>query len=356
VLAVLKAYEPSGLRGVFTDRRPPAEIRFGVGDLVGVTIFEAAAGGLFIPPDAGARAGNFVNIPDQAVDRNGNIQVPYAGSIPAANRTPSQVQADIQARLQNRAIEPQVVVTLKEQRTSLVSVLGEVNAPTRLPVTAAGDRVLDAISRAGGPKNQGFETYVTLQRGDKKASVSFLRLLNEPANNIFIRPGDTVFLYREPHTFLAFGASGRNGQFPFEKEKLTLAEAVARASGLLDERADPTSVFLFRLEPRKVAEAIGADPTKKVEYVMPAVYNVRPDDMVPVIYNVNLREPVGYFHATNFRMRNYDVLFVSNASSVEVLKVLQFVRIAISTVREGNFAVNELQCRGAVGPACNVVP
>src|SRR5262249_49394693 len=38
---------------VFVDRRGPSEIRFGVGDTVSVTVFEAAAGGLFIPADAG---------------------------------------------------------------------------------------------------------------------------------------------------------------------------------------------------------------------------------------------------------------------------------------------------------------
>src|SRR4029079_7523569 len=30
----------------FPDRRPPTEIRFGIGDVVSVTIFESAAGGL----------------------------------------------------------------------------------------------------------------------------------------------------------------------------------------------------------------------------------------------------------------------------------------------------------------------
>src|ERR1700694_4356050 len=37
------------LSNSFTDRRPPLAFRFGIGDIVSVTIFEAAAGGLFIP-------------------------------------------------------------------------------------------------------------------------------------------------------------------------------------------------------------------------------------------------------------------------------------------------------------------
>ena len=80
---------------VFPDRRGPSEIRFGVGDTVSVTMFEAAAGGLFIPADAGVRPGNYVTLPNQQVDTQGNITVPYAGAIKAQGRTAVQVQASI---------------------------------------------------------------------------------------------------------------------------------------------------------------------------------------------------------------------------------------------------------------------
>src|SRR5579859_1681160 len=76
-------------------RAPPNEIRFGIGDVVSVTIFEAAAGGLFIPLEAGVRPGNFVTIPNQNVDNNGFISVPYAGAIRAKGRTPAEVQQAI---------------------------------------------------------------------------------------------------------------------------------------------------------------------------------------------------------------------------------------------------------------------
>jgi polysaccharide export outer membrane protein len=63
--------------------------------VVSVTIFEAAAGGLFVPSEASARPGNFVTLPNQIVDSKGNITVPYAGAIRAAGRTPSEVQQAI---------------------------------------------------------------------------------------------------------------------------------------------------------------------------------------------------------------------------------------------------------------------
>src|SRR5580698_6033795 len=96
VVSILAADAPR-LGKEFRDSRPPKGIVFGVGDVVSVTIFEAAAGGLFIPSEAGVRPGNFVNLPNQSVDNNGNISVPYGGLIRAAGRTPPQVQDEIVA-------------------------------------------------------------------------------------------------------------------------------------------------------------------------------------------------------------------------------------------------------------------
>src|SRR6266700_3187160 len=142
VASVLAKASPR-LVGEFPDRSRPKDIRFGDGDVVGVTIFEATSGGLFIPAEAGVRPGNFVTIPNQAVDVNGNISIPYAGAVRANGRTPVQVQQTIVDAIKNRAIEPQVVVTLIEQRTSLVSVLGDVGRPSRYPASAEGERILD---------------------------------------------------------------------------------------------------------------------------------------------------------------------------------------------------------------------
>ena len=174
------------------------------------------------------RPGNFITLPNQAVDSRGNIAVPYAGAIRTLGRTPGEVQQSIVEALRNRAIEPQAVVALVEQRTSLISVLGEVNTPARFPASAAGEKILDAITRAGGPKGQGYDTWVMLERQGRRATVPFGALVYEPTNNIFIHAYDVVYVYREPQTFLAFGASGAQGQFNFDAWRISLAEAAAK--------------------------------------------------------------------------------------------------------------------------------
>jgi polysaccharide biosynthesis/export protein len=327
VVAILEQAEPKGLAGTFQDHRAPSQILFGVGDVVGVSVFEAAAGGLFIPAEASVRPGNFVTLPEQIVDNNGNITVPYAGVVKAAGRTNVQIQEEILEHIKNRAIEPQVVVTPVQQRSSLVSVLGEVNLPVRYPAAFSGaqDRVTDALTRAGGIKGQGFETWVMLERGRRRATVPFENLVMNPSNNIYVQPGDRIYVYREQQKFIAFGATGlpqaggQQGEFNFDAWRISLAEAIAKCGGLLDLQADPGSVFLYRREPREVAVRLGVDVSRFE------------GEIIPIIYSISFQDPGGYFIATKVQMRNQDVIFAANAPAVEVGKFLQFLNLVVGT-------------------------
>jgi polysaccharide biosynthesis/export protein len=311
----------------FGNNRLPRDITYGVGDILSVTIFEAGSGGLFIPSEGGVRPGNFVSIPNQAVDIHGNISIPYAGSIRARGRTQVEVQDAIVAALKNRAIEPQVVVSTVEQKTSMISILGE-GRSARIPATASPERMLDVISRGGATTvggtstgAAGAETWVLLERNGRRAITPFGALVFEPANNVYVHPNDTIYLYREPQTFLSFGAVGAQQQVPFGAWRLSLAEAISKSGGLVDTQADPASVFLYRGEARDVAEAMGIDCTP---YQGP---------VIPVIYTINLRDPAGYFLASSFEMRNKDILYASNSLSVESTKFMNYLNTINTTIQ-----------------------
>jgi polysaccharide export outer membrane protein len=309
------------IAGAIADRRGPETVRLGVGDIVTVTVYETGAG-LFVPNDTGVRPGNFLAIPPQAVGVDGNISVPSAGAIRAKGRTIAEVQQAIIDALKNRALEPNVVVALADQRSSTYTILGDVRGAGRFPVSFSGERLLDAIGRAGGTLGSGNESWVVLERNGKRAMSPFGALVNEPGNNIFVRPQDTIYVFREPQTFLAFGASGRQGQFPFEAWRVSLSEAIAKAAGLNDAAADPAAVFVYRGETRDVAKLLGVDISK---FEGP---------IVPVIYSVDLRDPGGYFMTSKFEMRNKDVVYVSNASSVEATKFMNYLRTIVATVND----------------------
>jgi polysaccharide biosynthesis/export protein len=329
VVQVLEEFGPRTLTGIFGDHRPPPEIKFGIGDVVSVSIFEAAAGGLFIPAEASVRPGNFVTLPNQPIDTKGYISVPYAGLVPTAGKTPAEVEQEVVNRIKNRAIEPQVVVALVTQNTSLITVIGEINnlitsQTGRIPAQPSGERLLDVITRAGGLRDQGQDNWITLERHGKRATVPFGAVVYEPGNNIWAWPGDTIYVYKEPQTFLAFGATGIQGQFQFSAGplssawRMTLAEGVAAAGGLLDLQADPGSVFLYRREPRELAEKLGVDCSKME------------GPTVPVVYSVSFADPSGYFLATKLQMHTKDVIFAANAQAIGVEKFATFLNTVIS--------------------------
>jgi polysaccharide export outer membrane protein len=321
VTSILGKYAPRLL--AFANQRRPADIRFGIGDIVSVTIFESAAGGLFIPSEAGVRPGNFITIPNQAVDVRGNISIPYAGVVRASGRTQTELQDVIVNNLKPRAIEPQVIVSTADQRSSLVTVITDSTntKATRVPALMSPERLLDTIARAGGPGGPGPDTWVILERQGKRAVAPFGALVQEPVNNVYTHPNDTIYLYREPQTFLAFGAFGNQHQVPFGTWRLSLAEAISKAGGLVDSQADPAAVFLYRTEAREIAESLGVDCSPFE------------GSAIPIIYQINLRDPGGYFLASKLEMRNKDIIYVANSFSVESSKFLNYIATVNNTVQ-----------------------
>ncbi len=311
--------------------------------MVQTSIFESSAGGLFVPGEAVGRAGNYVTLPVQTVSSNGTISIPYAGQVQASGRTLHEIQHDIESKLASRAIEPQVIVNITEQNADSVTVIGD-TGQSKIKMTGAGERILDMISKttgggAAGPdgKFAGYELLVTLQRKNRIGTAPLTRLVEDPKENIFVVPGDVIYVHREPRTFVAFGAlssvggggtmvvggetSGLNGLFRFGQERLSLNEAIAKAGGLTDSRANPSQVFLYRGERRETLEKMGVNLSK----FPPG------QQSIPTVYRANFRDPSAFFMAQKFQMRDKDIIYVANADANEVAKFLGYVNIWTST-------------------------
>src|SRR4029077_10933864 len=123
-------------------------------------------------------------------------------------------------------------------------------------------------------------------------------------------------------TFVVFGASGTQGLFNFDAWRLSLAEALAKAGGLQDVQADPASVFIYRGETRELAARLGVNCDR---FTGP---------IIPIVYNINLRDPAGYFLTTRFQMRNKDVMFAANNPTVDAAKASAFFRVRPATAND----------------------
>ena len=226
---------PDSFLAHFGDYRPSVEPRIGVGDTISVTIWEAGSGGLFSAPlvsDRFSTGANSATIPDQVVGRDGTITVPYAGRVPVAGYTTRAVQTVIEHALEGKAIQPQVLVNVRNSISNTVTVTGEVANGARVPLSIKGDRVMDVIAAAGGIRAPVNETYVQLSRGPVTARVAMTKVTSESKENIYLRPNDVLTLIRDPQTFIAYGATGQNAEIPFDAEGINLSQALAKAGGL----------------------------------------------------------------------------------------------------------------------------
>ncbi len=300
----------------------------GPGDIVEVSVWEAPPAMLFgavvLDPKAGPTTTRVVTFPEQMVTPDGKITMPFAGRVPVKGQTTQEIEADIIKRLTGKANQPQVLVRVIKNNTSNVTVVGEVSNSTLMPLTPKGERLLDALAAGGGTKQPINRMAVQLSRANVTATMPLDSVIRDPRQNILLKPGDVVTALFQPQSFSALGATGKNEEILFEAQGISLAQALARSGGLNDSRADARGVFVFRFEDAKLVDAKGP-MTKSV------------DGTVPVVYQIDLRDPASLFVTQNFPVQNRDVIYVANSPEAEFNKFLRLVvSIAVPTVTLNN--------------------
>lgn len=288
----------------------------GPGDILEVAVWETPPAMLFgsIQLDAKVeiKPTNGITFPAQMVAPDGTINMPFAGRVPVKGRATDEIEQDICNRLLGKANLPQVLVRVIKNNTSNVTVIGEVGNSTLMPLTPRGERLLDALASAGGVKQPINRMSVQLSRDNVSATMALDSIIRDPKQNILLKPGDVVTALFQPQSFSALGATGKNEEIPFEAQGISLAQALARSGGLNDSRADARGVFVFRFEDANLVET-------KEEVIKTA------DGTLPVVYQIDLRDPATLFVTQNFPIQDRDVIYVSNSPAAEFDKFLRLV-------------------------------
>ncbi len=270
---------------------------------VGVTLFGNVAGASAdVSPTANAQ--RIVVL----VKDNGTIDLPYLGTLKVAGSTPQAFAGTIKQRLRKYSESPEALVTITETVENVAYVGGSVAKPGRYRLSSARERLLDLVALSGGSTLDYDDAELRLVRGDRSAEVALSQLLPEDLANIVVAPGDRIEIRRQRKTFTVFGASDRVAQMPFETQNVTLAEAIARAGGPSDSRANPRGIFLFRFE------ANGSRPP------------------LPVIYRIDLLDAQSYFIAQRFQVRDKDVLLFTNAPASAPIRFIGLLNQLFSPV------------------------
>ena len=130
------------------------------------------------------------------VSADGTIDFPMIGTMRVAGLLPSQVSAQIAARLKDGILRsPQVSIYMHEQASKKIHVLGQVAKPGTFSYTA-GMNIVEAITQAGGftPVSSKNGTTVTRVESGKKViyHVAAGDIGDGVASNFYVRPGDII--------------------------------------------------------------------------------------------------------------------------------------------------------------------
>jgi polysaccharide export outer membrane protein len=283
------------------------------GDVLKVRIFEPYDGAVFPTiQKPGADLGT------QRVTDDGSIDVPYVGTVAVAGLDLTRVEQRIadQVKANGKAQDPQVIVEFVADRTNTIMVSGDVKTPLRLSLLEGVRSIVDAINRCGGLTNQlpAAQAEVVLRRNGQVALIAqFSDLL--AGRDVPVQKGDEIVVRPNSRTYTVLGAVNKSGNYELTKPNLTLLEALGSVSGLTDERANKTGVFVFRMGD------LQNDPNARGR-----------------VFRLDLNQPVSIFVAQQFGIQARDVVFVTNAPLYEYNKILTAIyrTFSIVGVAKGN--------------------
>lgn len=232
--------------------------RIGPDDLLDVRIPDLVAGG---PRSEGVRPAQALSeapVLQQGfrVGADGRIHLPLLGAVPAAGRTPAELEAELRTLLRSRGLlrDPQPSVQVAEHRSRVVSVVGAVERPGQYPLTRPDATLADMVWAAGGPaKDAGRLVEFTPTSPDGRPAAEPIRidldLVHAAAPegvglaNPRVRPGDVVRLPAAGSVHVD-GWVDKPGSYPVTRG-LTLRGALAAAGGRLFP-ADSSEVRIQR--------------------------------------------------------------------------------------------------------------
>lgn len=277
------------------------ELRLTSGDVIRVMISDSAEdGALFAPLASGGTVFDKVRLNSQ-----GNISLPYVGNLSLRGLTTSQAEAKVREQLTRFVSDPQVFISITGDLGGSVLVAGDVNKPGRYSTLEGPLTLLDVVNLAGGPKLEPYLVDVVVRNGSSVQRYNYEELLN--GLNHPIAANTEVVLERARKRFVAMGAVSKPGLHDFPSKDPSLLDVLGTISGLNEQKANASGVFVFRL-----SDGITFDP----------VTNTITSKEKPIVFQLNMKDPTSMFVAQQFQVQPDDAIYVTNAAVYEFQKLI----------------------------------
>ncbi|CAA0118141.1 polysaccharide export protein [Zhongshania aliphaticivorans] len=267
------------------------EYRVGPGDVLTITVWEH--------PELTIPAGSFRTAAEggNEVKADGTVFYPYAGNFAVAGLTTSEIKELLENRLSAVIKKPQIDVRIASFNSQKVYVTGSISQPGIVPISSTPLTLVDAIERLGGLTGSASWDTITLTRNGVASRIS-LRALYEDgrwAENMLLQDGDLIHVPRnDASKIFVLGEVNRPQSLSMSRNGTSLAEALAEANGIDENRADGRGVYVLR------NTGISKDESGQLVYRA-------------TIYNLNVTSAVGFMLADKFPLEARDVVYVSPA-------------------------------------------
>ncbi len=274
---------------------PPADdiktaYRIGPHDRLQITVWDHPEindpGGEKILPEMAGRV----------VADDGTLYFPYAGNLPVAGKSVSQVREMLARELSKYFKKVKLDVRVLSFQSHRVAVVGEVRTPGTQTMMETPLTVAEAISRAGGVTAEADMANVGLARDGKLYLIDVLALYEKGGStqNLLLKEGDVLNIPdRKDNKVFVMGEVGKQQYLQINKGKMTLAQAISEASGLDLNTSRPGDIYV-----------------------------IRPGELKPEIFQLNAESPDGLILADRFALQPHDIVFVGTAGVTQFSRVL----------------------------------
>lgn len=200
---------------------PVGDYVLGVGDIIKISVYQNADLTL-----------------EARISESGVVSYPLLGNVKLGGLSVSAAEKKIADGLRdgNFLKQPQVSILVALVKGNQVSVLGAVTRPGRYPLETTNTRLSEALANGGGIMvGAGSDTVIVtgMRNGQtfrKEVDFPLVFAPNNPAEDIILQNGDTVYVDRAPMIYV-YGEVQRPGALRLERD-MTVTQALASASGL----------------------------------------------------------------------------------------------------------------------------
>lgn len=271
----------------------PSEYRIGPGDALLITVWDH--------PELTTPAGQFASdVNARTVRADGSLYYPYLGVVRAAGMTLEELRLSMSLRLSKFITSPQLDISISRFGSRRIFLSGafirnESQILTELPLSLA-----EALGKAGINLDQADISGLKLRRGGKNYLINLDALARQGIDpeKIYLKNGDSLQLpYNDRKKVYVMGEVGSSKAITFKTETITLSDALGAVSGLRQESAKATSVYVIRSSEQ--APASGAD-----------------------VFRMNANSPVSWVMASRFNLIPGDVVFVDTAGVVRLNRLM----------------------------------